>query len=95
MHENNLKTTSRCDIDAIVSELRLLRDKSLQRRPPKLPSRRALIDILEGFSAALFPNRLGSGELSDGSIDYFVGRRHRHSSGRQNRSELLHLRNIS
>lgn len=78
MHANNRETTSRCDIDAIVSELRLLRDKSLQRRqregrPPKLPSRKALIDILEGLSAALFPNRLGSGELSDESIDYFVG----------------------
>jgi serine O-acetyltransferase len=78
MQENNQKNTSRCDLDAIVSELRLLRNKSLQRRqregrPPKLPSRKALIDILEKLSAALFPNRLGSGELTDESIDYFVG----------------------
>jgi serine O-acetyltransferase len=65
-------------IDAIVSELRLLRNKSLESRqregmPPKLPSRKALLAVLEGLSAVLFPNRLGSGELSDESIDYFVG----------------------
>jgi serine O-acetyltransferase len=78
MQENNQKNTSCCDLDAIVSELQLLRNKSLQRRqregrPTKLPSRKALIDILEKLSAALFPNRLGSGELTEESIDYFVG----------------------
>lgn len=73
-----LKTDIRWDIDAIVSELRLLRNKSLESRqregrPPKLPSRKALLGVLEGLSAALFPNRLGSGELSYESVDYFVG----------------------
>ena len=71
-------TDSRWEIDAIVADLRLLRNKSLESRhregrPPKLPSRKALVAILESLSAALFPNRLGSGELSDESIDYFVG----------------------
>ncbi len=72
------KTDIRWDVDTVVSELRILRNKSLasrqrQGRPPKLPSRKALLSILEGLSAALFPNRLSSGELSDESIDYFVG----------------------
>ncbi|MDD5271727.1 MAG: hypothetical protein PHU14_03295 [Methylovulum sp.] len=66
------------NIEAIVSELRLLRNQALESRqrkgrPPKLPSRKALVGVLENLSAALFPNRLGSGELSDESIDYFVG----------------------
>jgi serine O-acetyltransferase len=31
------------------------------------------VEIVEGLSAVLFPNRLGSGELTDEAIDYFVG----------------------
>ncbi|ASF48227.1 serine O-acetyltransferase EpsC [Methylovulum psychrotolerans] len=65
-------------IETIVSELRVLRDQALanrhrQDRPPKMPSRKALQSIMEGLSAVLFPNRLGSGELSDDGVDYFVG----------------------
>jgi serine O-acetyltransferase len=66
------------EIDSIVSELRAQRTKSLEKRqgggkPPKLPSRKALTGILDGLSAALFPNRLGLPALSDEGIDYFVG----------------------
>lgn len=68
------------DIDAIVAELARLRHSSLaerqrQHRPPKLPSRKQLAAIVEGLSAALFPNRLGLGvsEFTDTGIDYFVG----------------------
>lgn len=66
------------DIDAIVSSLRTLRVRSLEirkrgDRPPKLPSRKALAEIIEGFSAALFPNRLGLPDLNDEGIDYYVG----------------------
>jgi serine O-acetyltransferase len=66
------------NIDAIVSELRTLRVDSLEHRqrrdrPPRLPSRKALVRVLDGLSAALFPNRLGSPELTEESIDYFVG----------------------
>ena len=68
----------RWDIDSIVSELRTLRVRSLESRdrgdrPPKLPSRRALGEIVEGVGAALFPNRLGQPELTDEGIDYYVG----------------------
>jgi serine O-acetyltransferase len=66
------------NIDRIVAELRTLRDASLAARqrignPPKLPSRKALAAIVEGFSAALFPHRLGQRQLAPESIDYFVG----------------------
>ncbi|MES2720152.1 MAG: serine O-acetyltransferase EpsC [Pseudomonadota bacterium] len=68
----------RWDIDHIVDELRTLRVHSLEQRergnrPPKLPSRKALVSILDGIGAALFPNRLGLPELTDEGIDYFVG----------------------
>lgn len=66
------------NIDGIISELRALRDQSLMARqrvgkPGKLPSRKALASIVERLSTALFPNRLGSRELANESVDYFVG----------------------
>ncbi|MDR4516476.1 MAG: serine acetyltransferase [Nitrosomonas sp.] len=66
------------EIDDIVSKLRVLRVASLESRkrhdrPPKLPSRKILSQVAEGLSAALFPNRLGSSELSDEGIDHYVG----------------------
>ncbi len=65
-------------IDDLVAQLRDIRVRSLDERdrrdkPPKLPSRKVLIDILEGLSGALFPNRLGRPDLRDEGIDYFVG----------------------
>jgi serine O-acetyltransferase len=66
------------NFDAVVAELRALRVRSLEHRqrrarPPKLPSRKAVAGIVEGLSAAMFPNRLGRPDLTDDSIDYFVG----------------------
>ena len=65
------------NIDSIVSELRTLRATAAGRqpgmRPPKLPSQKALVNILDGLSAALFPNRLGLPELTDEGVDYYVG----------------------
>jgi serine O-acetyltransferase len=66
------------DIPHIVAALRQVRDASLANRsrrgkPPKLPSRKALIDILDGLRATLFPNRLGQATLTDEGVDYFVG----------------------
>jgi serine O-acetyltransferase len=65
-------------IEAIVAELRELREASLAARqrttnPLKLPSRKSLAAIVEGFGAALFPNRLGSRHLAHESVDDFVG----------------------
>ena len=65
-------------IAAIVAELHHLREESLavrhrSGRPQKLPSRKVLASIVEGVSAALFPNRLGPRPLGPQSVDYFVG----------------------
>ena len=66
------------DIGPIVAELRNLREHSLAQRqrecrPPKLPSRSVLRDIVEGLATAMYPNRLGSGEQTHEGIDYYVG----------------------
>src|SRR5450830_1602367 len=66
------------NIAKIVSDLRSVRVSSLEDRkrrnkPPKLPSRKALAEIVEGIAAALFPNRLGLPDLTEDGIDYFVG----------------------
>ncbi|MEZ0331405.1 MAG: serine O-acetyltransferase EpsC [Methylophilaceae bacterium] len=66
------------NIAKIVSDLRGVRVSSLEDRkrrnkPPKLPSRKVLTDIVEGIAAALFPNRLGLPDLTEDGIDYFVG----------------------
>ncbi len=65
-------------IDFLVSELRRLRLTSLEARqrrdhPPKLPSRKALTQIVDDLAAALFPNRLGQPDISPEEVDYFVG----------------------
>ena len=66
------------ELEPVVCQLRLLREQSLAARqrsgkPVKLPSRRVLAGVVEGLSAALFPNRLGWRELAAESVDYFVG----------------------
>ncbi len=65
-------------VDELVAKLRKLRVQSLETRhrldrPPKLPSRKELQNILDGLGAVLFPNRLGLPDLNDEGIDYFVG----------------------
>jgi serine O-acetyltransferase len=69
---------TRWNIEGIVSELRELRLRSLESRqrrdrPPKLPSRKVLVGIVEGLAAAMFPNRLGLPGLGDEGLDYYVG----------------------
>ncbi|MBN9131873.1 MAG: serine acetyltransferase [Nitrosospira multiformis] len=66
------------EIGGVVSELRALRLKSLESRqrrdrPPKLPSRKVLVGIADGLGAVLFPNRLGMPDLTNESVDYYVG----------------------
>ena len=65
-------------IKSLVKELRDIRVQSLETRdrldkPPRLPDRKTLAQILDGLSGALFPNRLGRPDLRDEGIDYFVG----------------------
>jgi serine O-acetyltransferase len=66
------------EIDTVVAELRTLRLRSLETRqrrdrPPKLPSRKVLVGIADGLRAVLFPNRLGLPDLTNESVDYYVG----------------------
>lgn len=66
------------DIPSIVQALRDVRLTSLEHRhrrnkPPKLPSRKSLQSVVDGLSAALFPNRLGAPGLKEEGVDYFVG----------------------
>lgn len=75
---DNRSAPSAWNTAAIVAGLReqrtrLLADRKLTVRPPKLPARRALIGVMEAMTAALFPNRLGQYDLADDGIDYFVG----------------------
>jgi serine O-acetyltransferase len=65
-------------VDEVVASLRDLRNASLQQRhrdgrPPKLPSRAALAEIVGNLAAAMFPNRLGRPDLTDEGIDHYVG----------------------
>jgi serine O-acetyltransferase len=65
------------NLDGIVSELRLSREVTHRIRRPgpirRTPSREALVKIMDGLSAALFPTHYGQRELGAESIDYFVG----------------------
>ena len=77
-HKNSIEFADELGISQVVSELRELRRTSLENRnrlnrPPKLPARKTLAEIVEGLGAALFPNRLGLPDLREEGIDYFVG----------------------
>ncbi len=71
-------TESTWDLARVVAELRTARSapaegrSKLPRRGP-LPSREALDTIVRGLRSALFPNHFGSSDLTDTSVDYFVG----------------------
>jgi serine O-acetyltransferase len=78
LHVSEPENTQNWGIDGLVAELRNLRLQSLESRqrrdrPPKLPSRKVLGNIIDGLGAVLFPNRLGLPDLNDEGIDYFVG----------------------
>jgi serine O-acetyltransferase len=64
------------NLDRIVGELHASRAGSRQSRKsgvPEMPSRQALATILDGLFAALFPTHFGRSDLTEESIDYFVG----------------------
>ena len=65
------------NLDQIVTELRasreLTRNIRHQGRIHKLPSRKALIGIVDGLCAVLFPTHYGRTDLNETNIDYFVG----------------------
>jgi serine O-acetyltransferase len=65
------------DFVGVVSALRRSREETHKVRHRgnvrELPSRAALVDILEQLAASLFPTHFGGTDLSDESIDDFVG----------------------
>jgi len=65
------------NLDQIVTELRasreLTRNIRHQGRIHKLPSRKALVGIVENLCAVLFPTHYGRMDLNETNIDYFVG----------------------
>lgn len=64
-------------LEAVVADLRRSREDTHKIRHRggvrEIPSREAIAAVLEGLSAALFPTHYGQTDLSDESIDYFVG----------------------
>jgi serine O-acetyltransferase len=68
------------DIHKIVADLRHSRSRSHQNRSRgravfEMPSREALLDIVNGLFGVLFPTHFGLPDLTDEGIDYFVGHR--------------------
>lgn len=74
---NHHHITSSFNLSQVVGELRQSREETHKirhlGRVRELPSRQALEDVLEGLFAALFPTHYGRADLTDESIDYFVG----------------------
>lgn len=64
-------------LEKIVAELRESREVSHKVRHQgcvrELPSREVLQQVLDGLSAALFPTHYGQSDLTDESIDFYVG----------------------
>jgi serine O-acetyltransferase len=65
------------DISSIVDRLRESREVThsvrFHGRVRELPSRDAPVDIVKNLCAALFPTHYGRHDLTDESIDFFVG----------------------
>ncbi len=71
------KLQQQWNLEDVVAKLRTSREVSHKIRHQghirELPSRDALISVLNGLSAALFPTHYGQPNLNDENIDYFVG----------------------
>jgi serine O-acetyltransferase len=71
--ENRGCIGSRWDLDRIVAELRTSRHGRDGGPVREMPSREALAAILDGLFGVLFPSHFGLPDLTNESIDYFVG----------------------
>lgn len=69
--------SSHWNLSSVIAQLRVSREATHnirhQGKVRELPSREALVTIVNGLSAALFPTHYGRPNLTDESIDYFVG----------------------
>src|SRR5271155_5539125 len=66
-------TTSARACGAPTRRAKLLTASGFHGRVRELPSRDALVDIVKNLCAALFPTHYGRHDLTDESIDFFVG----------------------
>jgi serine O-acetyltransferase len=64
-------------LSRIVADLRQSREELHRTRHPlgirELPSREAIVRIVNGLRSALFPTHYGAPDLTDESVDYYVG----------------------
>ncbi len=64
-------------LSRIVANLRQSREELHRTRHPlgirELPSREAIVRIVNGLRSALFPMHYGAPDLTDESVDYYVG----------------------
>ena len=64
-------------LDQIVADLRASREALHRTRHPsgirELPSREAIVGIVENLRAVMFPTHYGAPDLTDESVDYYVG----------------------
>ena len=65
------------DLEEIVAGLRESREELHRTRHPRgireLPSRDAICKIVTGLRASMFPTHYGAPDLTDESVDYYVG----------------------
>ena len=65
------------NLDQVIAELRQSREHTHNVRHlgriRELPSRKAVLQVLDGLCAVLFPTHYGRTDLHSGNIDYFVG----------------------
>src|ERR1700756_342758 len=65
------------NLDSVIQQLRVSREATHnirhQGKVRELPSREAISIIVNGLQAVLFPTHYGRPNLTDESIDYFVG----------------------
>lgn len=71
------RASTHWDLDSIVAELRASREIThnirFRGRLSELPERDEIARVVEEVSAALFPSHYGRADLTQESLDYFVG----------------------
>ena len=74
---NSAIVQSKWDLASLVAELRSSREITHSVRHKgrirELPSREVLAQIVDNLASALFPTHYGQRDLTDESVDYFVG----------------------
>ena len=75
--DNTRDTAQEWGLAHIVADLRQSREELHRTRHPlgirELPSREAIVKIVNGLRSALFPTHYGAPDLTDESVDYYVG----------------------